>query len=94
MAETVTHEEKLERLAILQAKQEEIMAKRLDLWVGREVEVLVDNRNLHREDCFQGRISQGIMLNFDNPYPDIKLGSLVKTRVTGRKRFTLVGEPV
>jgi tRNA-2-methylthio-N6-dimethylallyladenosine synthase len=94
MAETVTHEEKLERLAILQAKQEEIMAKRLDLWVGREVEVLVDNRNLHREDCFQGRISQGIMLNFDNPYPDIKLGSLVKTRVTARKRFTLVGEPV
>jgi tRNA-2-methylthio-N6-dimethylallyladenosine synthase len=94
MAETVTHEEKLERLAILQAKQEEIMAKRLALWVGREVEVLVDNRNLHREDCFQGRISQGIMLNFDNPYPDVKLGSIVRTRVTGRKRFTLVGEPV
>lgn len=92
MTETLTQEQKLERLAILQAKQEEIMSKRLEAWVGREVEVLVDNKNLLKEDCFQGRISQGITFNFDTPASEIKIGSLVKARVTGRKRFTLVGE--
>jgi tRNA-2-methylthio-N6-dimethylallyladenosine synthase len=92
MTETLTQEQKLERLAILQAKQEEIMSRRLEAWVGREVEVLVDNKNLLKEDCFQGRISQGITFNFDAPSPEIKIGSLLKARVTGRKRFTLVGE--
>jgi len=94
MEETLSQEQKLERLKILQAKQEQIMATRLEAWVGREAEVLVDNRNLHRDDCFQGRISQGFMVNFEHPYPQVELGATVRTRITGRKRFTLVGEPI
>jgi tRNA-2-methylthio-N6-dimethylallyladenosine synthase len=94
MEETLTQEQKVERLKVLQAKQELIMAKRLEAWVGREAQVLVDNRNLHREECFQGRISQGFMVNFELPFPQVKLGSLVTARITGQKRFTLVAEPV
>lgn len=94
MSEELSHEEKLKRLKILQAKQEEIMASRLKAWVGREAEVLVDNRNLHRDDCFQGRISQGFMANFDRPFPELALGSVVPVRITAQKRFTLVAEPL
>ena len=94
MQESLTQEQKLERLKILQAKQEEIMAKRLQAWVGREAEVLIDNRNLYREECLQGRISQGIVVNFERPYPQLALGSLTQVRITGQKRFTLVAEPV
>jgi tRNA-2-methylthio-N6-dimethylallyladenosine synthase len=92
MSETLTQEEKLERLKILQAKQEQIMAGRLAAWVGREVEILVDNQNLHHKECFQGRISQGFMANFERPYPGVQLGSMVKSRITAQKRFTLVAE--
>jgi tRNA-2-methylthio-N6-dimethylallyladenosine synthase len=92
MTEHMTQDEKLERLQILQAMQERITSHRLDAWVGREVEVLVDNHNQHREGCMQGRISQNFMLNFDTPYNDLTLGKTVKAKVVGRKRFTLVGE--
>ncbi len=92
--ETLTQEEKLERLKILQAKQEQIMAKRLAAWVGREAEILVDNNNLHQKECFQGRISQGFMANFERPYPTVQLGNIVNCRITAQKRFTLVAEPL
>lgn len=94
MQELLSHEEKLERLQRLQAKQEEITSQKLDSWVGREVEVLIDNVNQHRDGCFQGRISQNFMLNFDKPFSGLSIGSVVRARVTGRKRFTLVGEPI
>jgi tRNA-2-methylthio-N6-dimethylallyladenosine synthase len=92
MTEHMTQDEKLERLQILQSMQERITSHRLDSWVGREVEVLVDNQNQHREGCMQGRISQNFMLNFDTPYTGLALGQTVKAKVVGRKRFTLVGE--
>jgi tRNA-2-methylthio-N6-dimethylallyladenosine synthase len=94
MPETLKQEEKLERLRILQAKQEQIMAKRLAAWVGREAEILVDNYNLHHKESFQGRISQGFMANFERPYPGVQLGSIVRSRITAQKRFTLVAEPL
>ena len=92
MAEHMTQEEKLERLQILQSMQERITSHRLDSWVGREVEVLVDNHNQHRQGCMQGRISQNFMLNFDTPYEGLAMGQTVRAKVVGRKRFTLVGE--
>lgn len=94
MPETLSQEEKLARLKILQAKQEQIMASRLAAWVGRDVEVLIDNRNLYREDCYQGRTSQGFMVNYDRPDPAVRLGATLRTRITAQKRFTLLGEPL
>jgi tRNA-2-methylthio-N6-dimethylallyladenosine synthase len=92
LVESLTQEDKLERLKILQAKQEAITSERLRSWIGKRVEVLIDNRNLMREGCFQGRISQSFMLNFDQPYEGLKLGDKVMARVVGQKRFTLLGE--
>ena len=94
MKEMLSHEEKLARLQQLQARQEAITSEKLDSWVGREAEVLIDNVNQHRDGCFQGRISQNFMLNFDKPFNGLSIGSVVPVRVTGRKRFTLVGEPI
>jgi tRNA-2-methylthio-N6-dimethylallyladenosine synthase len=93
LKETLTHEEKLGRLQILQAKQEEIMTRRLASWVGRTVEILVDNRNQIDERCFGGRISQNFTVNFQQPHEAIKLGALVNARITGHNRFTLIAEP-
>lgn len=93
MQEFLTQEEKLERLQVLLKLQEQIMSKRLDGWVGREVEVLVDGRNRLDEACLQGRISQNFTFNFTESLDErgIALGSLVRAKVLGRKRFTLFG---
>jgi tRNA-2-methylthio-N6-dimethylallyladenosine synthase len=92
MTETLTHEEKLSRLQILQAKQEEIMTHRLSAWVGRAAEVLIDNRNQVDQRCFAGRISQNFTVNFKEPNETLKLGALVNARITGHNRFTLTAE--
>lgn len=94
LQESLTQDEKLARLQILQAKQEEITSSKLEGWVGRAAQVLVDDRNQHNSECFQGRISQGFMVNFDKPHESLKLGALVPVRITGRKRFTLTAEPL
>ena len=94
MPELITQEEKLQRLQILQAKQERIQSARLEQWVGKTAEVLIDNHNRMDERCFQGRISQNFVVNFTQPYEGLSLGSLVKAKITGRKRYTLVGEVV
>lgn len=92
MPELISQEEKMERLQLLQRKQEQITASRLATWVGKDVEVLIENRNLNREGCLQGRTSQNVMLNFDTPYDGIKIGDIVTARVVAPKRFTLLGE--
>jgi tRNA-2-methylthio-N6-dimethylallyladenosine synthase len=94
MPELITQEEKLRRLQILQAKQDEVQSSRLDRWVGQTVEVLIDSRNRMDERCFQGRISQNLVVNFTKPYEGLALGSLIKAKIVERKRFTLVGELV
>lgn len=90
----MTQEQKLERLQELQARQEQITDERLSSWVGRETEVLIDNHNRLHDGCFQGRIPQNFMANFVRPFEGLSLGSLVKVRIVGRKRFTLIAEPL
>lgn len=92
MQELITQEEKLHRLQVLQARQEEIQSTRLDQWVGKTAEVLIDSYNRMDDRCFQGRVSQNFVVNFTKPYEGLSLGSLVKAKIIGRKRFTLVGE--
>jgi tRNA-2-methylthio-N6-dimethylallyladenosine synthase len=92
MPELLSQKEKIERLQILQRKQEQITAARLAAWVGKDVEVLVDNWNQNREGCLQGRTSQNVMLNFDTAYQGLKIGDIVAARVVAPKRFTLMGE--
>lgn len=94
MVESLTPEVKLSRLLRLQARQEEIMARRLAGWVGKEVDVLLDSRNLHLEGCLSGRTSQNFVINLDKPAPEGAFGSVRQVRVTGQHRFTLIGEAV
>ena len=94
MPELITREEKLRRLQVWQARQEQIQSARLEQWVGKTVDVLLDNFNKMDERCVQGRISQNFVVNFADPYPGVALGSIVKAKITGRKRFTLMGELV
>jgi tRNA-2-methylthio-N6-dimethylallyladenosine synthase len=92
MPESLTNEEKLRRLQIWQARQEEIQGNRLQQWVGKTVDVLIDSHNKMDDRCMQGRISQNFVVNFVEPYPGLAMGSIVKATITGRKRFTLKGE--
>jgi len=94
MMEDLSQDEKLSRLGVLQAKQEAITSRKLDSWIGRNAEVLVDNKNQVDQRCMQGRISQNFMLNFSAPHPAVTMGYPVMTKITGRQRFTLLGEPV
>jgi len=93
MQDSLSHEQKIERLKIVQAKQEQHTNARLATWVGRESEVLIDNRNRFDESCFQGRIPQNFMVNFAKPYEGLALGSIVKVKITEQKRYTLMAEP-
>jgi tRNA-2-methylthio-N6-dimethylallyladenosine synthase len=92
MPELITQEEKMRRLHVLQTKQEAIQSARLEQWVGKTVEVLIDGHNRMDERCLQGRSSQNIVVNFTQPYEGLSIGSLVNAKITGRKRYTLVGE--
>ncbi len=93
MEELITQEEKLRRLQVLQAKQQEIMADRLSQWVGKTVDVLIDSRNRNDDSCFSGRLSQNYVVNFSKPHEGLSLGAIVPTVITEQRRYTLCGEP-
>lgn len=92
MEESLTSEEKLERLRILQRKQEQITGARLLNWVGQDLEVLIDGENPAKPGCLQGRSSQNVIVHFDKPYEGVTFGSIVSARIVAPKRFTLLGE--
>lgn len=92
MQESLTPEEKLDRLVRLQTRQEEITTKHLGSWIGKEVDVLLDGTNLHLEGCLGGRTSQNFVINLDKPTDKKVMGTVAKVLVTGQHRFTLSGE--
>lgn len=94
MRETLTQADKLERLKILQARQDRITSARLAGWKGREAEMLIDGASASDSRFLQGRISQNITVNFQKETPDLKPGMLVKCHISETSRFTLKGEPV
>ncbi len=83
---------KMERLQRLQNLQVEITNRRLQSWVGKEVEVLLDGPSQAGDGCLQGRLSQNIVLNTNSSDPELCPGMLVKVKVLEAKRFTLKGE--
>ncbi len=90
MADDVPHEEKLRRLNDLLALQREIAARKTSLWIGREVEVLVEGRDeLNRP---YGRIRQGkraVVMRGRDVYP----GDVVDVRVLQATAGQLIGIP-
>jgi tRNA-2-methylthio-N6-dimethylallyladenosine synthase len=94
LRDDVSREEKLERLQRITAKQESIIAKRMEAWIGKTVEVLLEGQNPADEKCLQGRTSQNFMLNLSMPDGQLKPGVLLPVKVTGQTRYTLIGEPI
>jgi tRNA-2-methylthio-N6-dimethylallyladenosine synthase len=97
MKEEISQKEKLERLQELQALQFDITKKRLEGWIGRRGEVLVEGESPYQNDpqkgenqtIYYGRLSQNITVNFIGS--GSKPGSIVEVDITGSSRFTLKG---
>ena len=91
MADDVPHEEKLRRLNDLLALSREMAARKTARWLGREVEVLIENRDELQRPF--GRIRQGkraVVLGGDAA---VQPGDLVNIRVMQANAGQLLGLP-
>jgi tRNA-2-methylthio-N6-dimethylallyladenosine synthase len=84
----------LDRLQRLQTLQNEITAKRLESWVGKTVEVLVDGPSKEDSAKVQGRSSQNLVVNFLEHYPDLEPGMIVPVMIERAARYTLQGRMI
>jgi tRNA A37 methylthiotransferase MiaB len=71
----------------LLALQESISRRKLAAWIGREVEMLVEERN--RRGQLAGHTRQNV--NVVCPGPDATIGELVAVRVERATPTTLIG---
>ena len=94
MEDDVPYEEKLRRLQLLQARQNEIAKERLQAWLGKTVEVLLDGPSKHHKNRLQGRTSQNIMVNLNHEQEDLSPGDLVDVEIEEAAKFTLKGRCV
>ena len=92
--DAIPEEEKSRRLEVLMAKQREIQISRYKKYVGEQLEVMVEGKNLARGQWI-GRTSQNKTLNFTaGAACELKLGSYVPVLVTASFPNSLVGELV
>lgn len=94
MVDDVSHEEKLNRLYALQALQVELTNKKLQSWVGQEVEILIDGNTAIDNSLLRGRTSQNIVVNMGLPLPGVKIGDFVNVKIVHASRNTLRAEPL
>lgn len=94
MPDSVSAEEKLRRLQVLQHRQEEMSFARLAGWIGRRGEILVDQAQRVNPELFQGRLSQNTVVTLEERCENIGLGSLVEVEISGTNRFALRGRAV
>lgn len=93
LPQAIAEQEKLSRLQRFQARQEQITRQRLEGWIGREVEVLVEGSSAHDPAVMCGRTSQNIVVNIAASFSaSIRPGSMCRVAVNGMGRFTLKGE--
>lgn len=85
-------EVRMNRLQVLQAKQDQITTIRLNQWAGKEVEVLLDSESESESNFLSGRISQNIRLNLTHSAENLKKGDIINARVSEVMRYTLRGE--
>ena len=92
MEDDVPESEKLRRLQELQKLQTEITNARLQSWIGKTVEVLVEGPQKYHPQRVQGRTSQNWTCNIMNDNPSVGAGDIVKVAVTAVSQFTIKGE--
>ena len=81
-------QEKLERLARLQAHQRVIQQRRAQRWVGQEVEVLVEGPSKLEARAWTGRTPHGRRVNFAG---DTAAGRRERVRVLSATAYSLRG---
>ena len=91
MQDAIPDEEKARRLAVLLERQRNIQRQRNQIYMGRELEVMVEGKNEARGQWI-GRTSQNMTLNFAAVGHELQLGSYVPVRVTTALPNSLVGE--
>lgn len=94
LEETVSPEEKLERLQRVQSLQDSMTTAALQRWVGKDVEVLFEDTDREDPTKLRGRISQNLMLNLLEPAPHLRPGDLAQVAVIESGRYTLRGRAV
>jgi tRNA-2-methylthio-N6-dimethylallyladenosine synthase len=89
LADTATEEEKSRRLKTLQENQKLIQYNKNAAFVGRVLEVLVDDRP-RSQFSLAGRAGNNKIVNFDGP--ERLMGSFVNVQITGFGPYSLKGE--
>jgi len=88
----VPEEVKKERLARVQALAVQHGLERSQRYVGRTVEVLVEDKNPRKPGQVMGRTRQGRQVFFDGNIDEIK-GELVNVEITEARTWSLMGKP-
>lgn len=88
LRDDISTEEKGRRLAVVQERQRQIQYRKNAAYVGRVVEVLVEDRARSRVSL-SGRASNNKIVNFDGP--EILMGQLVQVEITGYSPNSLKG---
>ena len=87
MADDVSEEEKRRRYQLLEELQEEVSQEIMQRWLGRTVEILVEEQ---RKGRWYGRTPQGRLVFFDDDGQDYK-GRLVQVRVSVAGAWSMSG---
>lgn len=90
LSDQVPEEVKTERLLRLEERQREIQLRRLQRYVGRVVEVLVEGKSAKSELHWAGHTTDNIVVNFEDSRENIE-GSLVKVEITRANPHSLFG---
>lgn len=92
MPEQLSLAEKMERLHRLQELQHQISAERLKAWLGKRVEILIEEEGTSKGGNIRGRSSQNIMVNLIDADLDLKPGLLVEAQICEAGKYSLRGE--
>jgi len=87
----IPEEEKEKRLNEVHKLQAEITKEIYNSYIGKEVEVLVEDYSAKDKNMLMGRTTTNVIVNFKAPRLDIK-GALVKVLITEAGKHSLKGE--
>jgi tRNA-2-methylthio-N6-dimethylallyladenosine synthase len=87
----ISEEEKERRLKIVHETQAKITKEIYESYVGKEVEILVEDYSAKNKDMLMGRTTTNVIVNFKTPRLDLK-GALVKVLITEAGKHSLKGE--
>ena len=92
LEDTVPTKIKGERLAELLELQDSLLQKKLQSFLHQKLEVLIENAHPHERLAMSGRSAGNIQLVL--PDCDLAIGTLVTTRITEVRAYSLVGKVV